>query len=103
MFSTSPEDNQEFKYIQHRAMAKSIDIIKEVDLEFGDMFGRYYHGMTEKYLCDDAEVALITLGSVTGTARQVVDELRSEGHKVGLFKIRYMRPFQRRKLRVGEW
>jgi len=92
-FSTSPEDNQEFKYIQHRAMAKSIDIIREVDLEFGDKFGRYYHGMTEKYLCDDAEVALVTLGSVTGTARQVVDELRSEGHKVGLFKIRYMRPF----------
>lgn len=92
-FSTSPDDNQEFKYIQHKAMEKSIDIIREVDVEFGKVFGRYYNGMTESYKCEDADVVLMTLGSVTGTVRTIVDELRSKGYKVGLFKIRYMRPF----------
>ncbi len=92
-FSTSPADNQEFKYMQHKAMEGSVDIIREVDAEFGQVFGRYYHGMTESYRCEDAEAVLMTLGSVTGTVRTVVDMLRAEGHKVGVFKIRYMRPF----------
>lgn len=92
-FSTSPADNQEFKFIQHKAMERSIDVIHEVDREFGEVFGRSYHGMTESYRCEDAEAVLMTLGSVTGTVRTVVDELRAEGHKVGVFKIRYMRPF----------
>lgn len=92
-FSTSPADNQEFKYMQHKAMERSAGIIREVDAEFGQVFGRSYHGLTESYRCEDAEAVLMTLGSVTGTVRTVVDQLRAEGHKVGVFKIRYMRPF----------
>jgi len=102
-FSTSPADNQEFKLIQHRAMQRSVDVIRQVDQEFQECFGRTYHGLTESYQCQDADVVLMTLGSVTGTARTVVDELRAEGHKVGVFKIRFMRPFPEEEIRaLGE-
>jgi pyruvate ferredoxin oxidoreductase alpha subunit len=92
-FSTSPEDNQEFKYMQDMAMFKSIDVIKKTDKDFGDMFGRYYDGMTESYKCQDADAVIVTLGSICGTVRNVIDDMRNEGYKVGLCKIRYMRPF----------
>ena len=92
-FSTSPADNQEFKVMQHMAMEGSVDVIRQVDAEYGKVFGRSYHGLTESYRCEDAEAVLMTLGSVTGTARCVVDELREKGVKVGVFKIRFMRPF----------
>ena len=98
-FSTTPDDNMQFKYQQNKAMFDSVDIINEVDAEFGRMFGRKYSGMTEEYRLDDAEFALITLGSVTGSARLVVDELRKEGKKAGLLKIRYMRPFPEKEIR----
>ncbi len=102
-FSSAPADNMEFKYVQNQGMEASRAHIEQIDKEYGDMFGRYYGGMTESYKCEDAEVVLVTLGSVTGTARTVVDELRDQGHKVGVFKIRYMRPFPEMELRqLGE-
>ena len=97
-FSSQPIDNMEFKYQQHKAMMDSIEIIGAVDKEYGEQFGRTYGGMTEEYKCEDAEVVLIGLGSVAGTARIVVDEMREEGYKVGLQKIRYMRPFPEKEV-----
>ncbi len=97
-FSTTPDDNMEFKYVQHAALLNSVDIIEEVDKSFGDAFGRYYGGMTDSYMTDDAEVAIVTLGSVAGTVRTVIDEMREEGYKVGMMKIRYMRPFPEKEL-----
>lgn len=97
-FSSRPDDNTEFKYQQHMAVMDSIDIIAQVDDEFAQQFGRKYHGMVEEYRCEDAEVVLVALGSVCGTVRVVVDQLRSEGKKVGLLKIRYMRPFPEKEI-----
>ncbi|GAB7088680.1 transketolase C-terminal domain-containing protein [Marinifilum fragile] len=92
-FSSRPDDNTEFKYQQNEAMFNAIDVIHKTDEDFAAMFGRKYHGMVEEYMCEDAEVVLVALGSVCGTVRVVVDKLRAEGKKVGLLKIRYMRPF----------
>ncbi|MDE5418359.1 hypothetical protein L3073_11800 [Ancylomarina sp. DW003] len=92
-FSSKPDDNTEFKYQQNEAMFNSIQVLKDVDQEFADTFGRKYDGMVEEYRCEDAEVVLVALGSVCGTIRVVVDKMRAEGKKVGLLKIRYMRPF----------
>jgi len=92
-FSSKPDDNTEFKYQQNEAMFNSIQVLKDVDQEFADTFGRKYDGMVEEYMCEDAEVVLVALGSVCGTIRVVVDKMRAEGKKVGLLKIRYMRPF----------
>jgi pyruvate ferredoxin oxidoreductase alpha subunit len=92
-FSSRPDDNTEFKYQQHKAMMDAVEVIGKVDEEFATHFGRKYHGMVEEYRCDDAEVVLVALGSVCGTIRVVVDKLRQQGKKVGMLKIRYMRPF----------
>jgi pyruvate ferredoxin oxidoreductase alpha subunit len=97
-FSTSPADNMEFKYQQHKAMMASEEIAEQVDKEFGDIFGRYYGGMLETYHTEDAEAILITVGSVSGTTRVVVDKLRKEGKKVGMLKLRYLRPFPKKQL-----
>jgi len=98
-FSSKPDDNTEFKYQQNQAVLKSIDVIKEVDQEFEAIFGRKYHDMVEEYRCEDAEVVLVAIGSVCGTVRVVVDKLREEGMKVGLLKIRYMRPFPEQEVK----
>lgn len=97
-FSSQPDDNTEFKYQQNQAIFKAVDIIKDVDEEFCSQFGRKYHGMVEEYRCDDADVVLAALGSVCGTIRVVVDKMREEGLKVGLLKIRYMRPFPEKEI-----
>eukprot|EP01156_Anaeramoeba_ignava_P012933 Anaeramoba_ignava/a497797_3.p1 GENE.a497797_3~~a497797_3.p1 ORF type:complete len:167 (+),score=33.53 a497797_3:2-502(+) len=79
-------------------MFDSIPVIEQTDKEFAEQFGRKYHGMVEQYKCEDAETILVSLGSVCGTTRIVVDELRKAGQKVGLLKIRYMRPFPEKEI-----
>ncbi len=78
---------------QHFEMLDSEAVIEEVDKEFGEKFGRFYDGMIEEIMVEDADVVLMTVGSVTGTARVVVNELRKAGKKVGLIKLRVLRPF----------
>jgi len=97
-FSSQPDDNTEFKYQQNKAMLDSIDVIEKTDQEFGEKFGRFYHGMVEEIMCDDADAVLVTLGSITGTVRVVAEQLRAKGHKVGILKIRYMRPFPEKEI-----
>lgn len=75
------------------AFGSAKNVIQEINDEFADVFGRNYGGMIDTYRMDDAEVALITMGTVTSTSRQVVDELRIKGEKVGLVKLRFFRPF----------
>ena len=91
--SASTEWNMEFRYQQYEAMNRAIPVIAETDKRFGDKFGRYYGGLVEEYRCEGAEVVLVGMGSVTGTARIVVDKLKDQGLKVGLVKLRYYRPF----------
>ncbi|MDX9917136.1 MAG: transketolase C-terminal domain-containing protein [Gudongella sp.] len=96
--TAGPPWNAEFKYKQHLAIMNSLEKIEEADKEYGQLFGRSYGGMIENYHCDDAEVILVTLGSIAGTTRLVVDKLRSEGKKVGMLKLRCIRPFPKKEL-----
>jgi pyruvate ferredoxin oxidoreductase alpha subunit len=91
--SASTEWNMEFRYQQYEAMNRAIPVIAETDKRFGEKFGRYYGGLVEEYRCEGAEVVLVGMGSVTGTARIVVDKLKDQGLKVGLVKLRFYRPF----------
>ncbi len=91
--TAGPLYNTEFRHQQHEATLAAEQKIKDADAEFGKVFGRSYGGMVESYKCDDAEAIIITLGSVAGTTRCVVDAMRAAGKKVGLLKIRCMRPF----------
>lgn len=92
-FSVGPSDNLEFKYQQHMAMLESRKAIQDADARFYQAFGRKYGGLIDSYQCEDAEYILITLGSITGLVREVVDELRAQGKTVGVLKLRYIRPF----------
>lgn len=82
----------EHKRSQIEAIENSPQIIEKVGEEFGKLSGRYY-GLVEEYKLDDAELAVVALGSTCGTAKDTVDALREKGKKVGLLKIRCFRPF----------
>lgn len=74
-------------------------VIQIINDEFAYVFGRNYGGMIDQYMMEDAEAALITMGTVTSTARGIVDEYRNAGKKVGLVKLRFFRPFPSEDLR----
>jgi pyruvate ferredoxin oxidoreductase alpha subunit len=75
------------------AFESAKDVIREVNDDFATIFGRDYGGLVDTYRMDDAKVALITMGTVTSTSREVVDELRQKGEKAGIIKLRFFRPF----------
>jgi pyruvate ferredoxin oxidoreductase alpha subunit len=89
----------EFKYLQYQAMERAKKKIEEVSKEFEEVFGRGYGGLIDTYSMDGAEIALVTMGSIVGTIKEAIDELRSEGVKVGLVKIRSYRPFPGEELK----
>jgi len=93
-----PDYAMEMRYQLDWAMDSSRQVIREVDLAFEEKFGRGYGGLFESYRLEDAEFALICLGTATTTARAVVDELRAQGKKAGLIKLRFMRPFPENEL-----
>ena len=90
----------EYKYQQQVAMEESKGVIQEVDEAFGETFGRRYGGLISTEMMEDAEVALLTLGSMAPTARAVVSQLREEEDMpIGLVKLRAFRPFPDEALR----
>lgn len=92
-FSAGPDTNTYFKYREHLGILNASNIIDEAEERFAKFFGRRYTGLTESYRTEDADYILITLGSLSGLVREVVDELRKEGSRVGLLRLRYLRPF----------
>ncbi len=89
-------------YFEHKmqageAMKKSKKVILEVGKDFGKRFGREY-GFFEKYMMDDAEFAIVCMGSVAGSAKEVIKEFRAKGIKAGLLKIRVFRPFPEKEI-----
>lgn len=82
----------EARVAQAEAMKNAKKVILDVAAEFEAKFGRHY-GLIESYKMDDAEIAIVLMGSSAGTAKVAVDELREEGVKAGLIKVRVFRPF----------
>jgi pyruvate ferredoxin oxidoreductase alpha subunit len=92
MYAT-PEYYMEFRYEIDQAAKRSLAIQQKAGKEFGEHFGRDYSLPTESYRLDDADEAIVVLGSLCGTAKEAVDQMRDAGRKVGLLKIRTYRPF----------
>ena len=92
-YSAGPEYNGYYKYWAHRDMLAAAPVVDKVEARFDEVFGRKYSGMIESYQAGDADFVIVTLGSTAGLVRGVVDELREAGKRVGLVRIRYMRPF----------
>jgi pyruvate ferredoxin oxidoreductase alpha subunit len=98
MRSPGPQYHITFVRLIEEAMNRAKEVIVEVDDEFSERFGRSYGGLVEGYKCEDAEVLLITMGSMTTAARRAVDELRRMKLPVGLVKLRVLRPFPRKEI-----
>jgi pyruvate ferredoxin oxidoreductase alpha subunit len=85
----------EVKKQQEEALRSAETVLEEIWEDYGRKFGRKYQPV-ETYAADDAEVILVTMGAPSGTARVAVDEMRGQGMKVGLARIRLWRPFPQR-------
>lgn len=87
-----PSIYMEIRHDNAVAMDQVLERFDDVEKEFDVLFNRRY-GAIEAVNCDDAEIILVTSGTVTSTARLLLDDLRGEGEKVGLLKIKMFRPF----------
>jgi pyruvate ferredoxin oxidoreductase alpha subunit len=90
----------EYKYQQQEAMDNAKAAIKAADEEFEKKFGRAYGGLLQPYRIEDAEIGILSMGSLSGLARMAVDELRREGIPAGSIKMRVFRPFPWEELRA---
>lgn len=93
-----PEHFEEFARDRYNSMANGEQVFDEIADDFEKTFGRR-HNRCETYRMEDAEYALIGLGSMMGTARVVIDQMREEGLKVGICSIKSYRPFPTVELR----
>lgn len=89
----------EFRYKHLIAIERVKDKIDLVEESFAGVFGRKYGGALEAYRTEDAEILLLTMGSSTGAARVVVDSLRNRGKRIGLVKLRMLRPFPTQEMK----
>ncbi len=88
-----PDYYTEARYAIQETQKQALELIPKITAEFSKVFGRTYNGLIEEYRTKDAERVIVAMGSVCGTAKEVVDELRAKGKKVGLLKITSYRPF----------
>ena len=94
-----PEAFTEVRYLAHRKQLDALELIPQVQEEFKAVFGRDSGGLLHKYMVDDAETVVVCLGSITGTVRDIVDERRANGEKIGVVSIVSYRPFPREAIR----
>ena len=88
-----PEAFTEVRYLAHAKQMEALAFIPQVAEEFKQVFGREAGGLVRPYLCDDAETIVVALGSVLGTIKDVVDQRREQGEKIGVLGIQSFRPF----------
>ena len=88
-----PRNFVRYRKGQCRGMQNALRVIREVHAAWGERFGRYHAPLVEEYRLDDADYALVTIGSMTGAAKDAVDIARDKGEAVGLIKIKTFRPF----------
>jgi len=91
--SLPPPLHTTYRRLFEEVLQDARKVIGEVDRSYGKTFGRSYGGLVEEYKTEGAETLLVTMGSMTTAGRRAIDKLRSEGEKIGLVKLRFMRPF----------
>lgn len=93
-----PEYYMETRYAIQETHKEALELIPQINAEFSKVFGRQYQGLIEEYRTKDAGWVIVAMGSVCGTIKDVVDELRTKGKKVGLLKIITYRPFPQQEI-----
>ncbi len=89
----------EFKVQQHIAARNAIKVIKKVQDEFLELFGRRYNLLADEFMTKDAEIILVTQGAMSTTTKEVVIEMRDDGIKVGLLRLSLIRPWPEEEIR----
>jgi pyruvate ferredoxin oxidoreductase alpha subunit len=88
-----PEAFMEVKYLAHAKQMQALELIPEIAADFKGAFGRESGGLISCYRSEDAETIIVALGSVLGTIKDVIDELREQGVRIGVVGITSFRPF----------
>ncbi len=94
-----PEAFMEVRYLAHDKQIQALDVIPEVAQEFRVGFGRDSGGLIHEYRIEHADTIVITLGSVAGTVKDTIDEMRADGTRIGVVSICSFRPFPNQELR----
>jgi pyruvate ferredoxin oxidoreductase alpha subunit len=94
-----PHCYAEFRVTLQNAMMRALDEIEKAYKDWAEITGRYWGGHAVGEYTDDAELVVVSMGSLTGMVRDVVNEMRREGKKVGLLKLRTFRPFPVKEVR----
>jgi pyruvate ferredoxin oxidoreductase alpha subunit/phenylglyoxylate dehydrogenase alpha subunit len=82
------------------SMKQALSVIEQADAKFAEVFGRSYGGLLDTYRLEDADEVLVVIGALSGAAKDAVDDARSQGRKVGLIRVRCLRPFP--SIQLGE-
>src|SRR5690349_2479870 len=88
-----PEAFMEVRYLAHAKQTMALERIPVIAQEFEERFGRASGGLVRPYRCEDAETIVVALGSVLGTIKDTIDEMRAAGVKIGVLGIQSYRPF----------
>ncbi len=94
-----PEAFMEVRYLAHHKQLRALHLIPQLSAAFKQHFGRDSGGLIRTYRTEGAETIVVTLGSITGTVQEVVDEMRMEGTAIGCVSICSFRPFPLAALR----
>jgi pyruvate ferredoxin oxidoreductase alpha subunit len=96
-----PEAFMEVRYLAHAKQRQALELIPAWASEFKRIFGRESGGLTHSYRLEDAETVVVALGSVLGTIKDTVDELRERGVKIGVLGITCFRPWPTATVRAA--
>jgi pyruvate ferredoxin oxidoreductase alpha subunit len=94
-----PEAFTEVRYLAHAKQMQALELIPQLAAEFKQQFGRGSGGLIHSYRMEDAKTVVVALGSVLGTIKDTVDELRDEGVEIGVLGITSFRPFPLNEIR----
>jgi len=88
-----PEAFMEVRYLAHARQLQAVERIPQIAAEFEQRFGRASGGLVRSYRCEDAETIVVALGSVLGTLKDTIDEMRADGVRIGVLGVHSFRPF----------
>ena len=96
-----PEAYTEVRYLAHAKQMQALELIPQVQAEFKEIFGRDSGGLVRPNRCEDAEIIIVALGSILGTIKDVVDQRREDGEKIGVLGLTSFRPFPTEAVRAA--
>ena len=95
---TGPDQHFKFRWDIERSMRDAVKVIENTETDFATRFGRKY-GFTEDYQCEDADVIVVSMGTLGKEAEVAIDNLRKEGIRAGSMRLRWLRPFPKLDLK----